>query len=59
MNWIRSSYSGSGQGSNCVEVGEDLGAIRDSKNPDVEIKTNPESLRRFIKAVAESKFPTR
>jgi hypothetical protein len=32
MDWRKSSFSGSG--GNCVEVRQDLAAIRDSKNPD-------------------------
>jgi hypothetical protein len=31
MDWRKSSFSGSG--GNCVEVRQDLAAIRDSKNP--------------------------
>lgn len=30
--WRKSSYSGGGQGGDCVEVSS-LGALRDSKNP--------------------------
>jgi hypothetical protein len=32
MDWRKSSFSGTG--GNCVEVRQDLAAIRDSKNPD-------------------------
>jgi hypothetical protein len=32
MDWRKSRFSGSG--GNCVEVRQDLAAIRDSKNPD-------------------------
>ncbi|HEV7648580.1 MAG TPA: DUF397 domain-containing protein [Actinophytocola sp.] len=31
MEWRKSSFSGSG--GNCVEVRQDLAALRDSKNP--------------------------
>jgi len=31
MDWRKSSFSGTG--GNCVEVRQDLAAIRDSKNP--------------------------
>jgi hypothetical protein len=31
MDWRKSSYSGTG--GNCVEVRQDLAALRDSKNP--------------------------
>jgi hypothetical protein len=31
MNWRKSSFSGSG--GNCVQVRQDIAAIRDSKNP--------------------------
>jgi len=31
MDWRRSSFSGAG--GNCVEVRQDLAAVRDSKNP--------------------------
>jgi len=30
--WRKSSYSGGGQGGDCIEVSS-LGALRDSKNP--------------------------
>lgn len=32
LNYRKSSYSGGDNGSQCVEVRSDLGAIRDSKN---------------------------
>lgn len=32
VRWRKSSFSG-GENNECVEVAEDLGAIRDSKNP--------------------------
>jgi hypothetical protein len=32
MDWRKSSLSG--EGGNCVQVRQDLAAIRDSKNPD-------------------------
>jgi hypothetical protein len=32
--WRKSSYSGSDQHSGCIDLAHDLGAVRDSKNPD-------------------------
>jgi hypothetical protein len=32
MDWRKSSFSG--EGGNCVQVRQDLAAVRDSKNPD-------------------------
>jgi len=33
MRWRKSSHSGGGDQSACVEIAHDLGAVRDSKNP--------------------------
>jgi hypothetical protein len=33
IRWRRSSYSGGDGNSDCVELAQDLGAVRDSKNP--------------------------
>ena len=42
MDWRKSSWSGSE--SNCVEVGSTLGAIRDSKHPDVGLSVDVRAL---------------
>ncbi|HEX9338573.1 MAG TPA: DUF397 domain-containing protein, partial [Pseudonocardiaceae bacterium] len=34
MKWRKSSYSGGDGNSACIELAHDLGAVRDSKNPD-------------------------
>ncbi|MBP2326791.1 hypothetical protein JOF56_007176 [Kibdelosporangium banguiense] len=49
MNWRKSSFSGTG--GNCVEVRNDLAAIRDSKNPQGPTLTvDLASLRTFLTA---------
>lgn len=47
MEWRKSSFSGSG--GNCVEVRQDLGAIRDSKNPAGPVLVvEPSALRQLL-----------
>lgn len=46
--WRKSSYSG-GEGGNCVEVNQDLTAIRDSKNPNGPVVTG--DVRALIEAI--------
>jgi hypothetical protein len=48
--WIRSSYSPTGSGNNCVEVAYDPKVVwvRDSKNPATHIPVSPESWRAFL-----------
>ena len=50
MDWRKASFSGSG--GNCVEVRQDLAAIRDSKNPDG--PTLAVDLSRLVAAVRSS-----
>ncbi|MGW7292855.1 DUF397 domain-containing protein [Streptomyces xiamenensis] len=60
--WLKSSYSGSGEGQ-CVEVARNLVAshggiaIRDSKNPGGEaILLSPKAFLNFIGEVSEGRF---
>ena len=46
--WRKSSYSG-GEGGNCVEVNDDLTAIRDSKNPNGPVVTG--DVRALLEAI--------
>ncbi|MFC5290470.1 DUF397 domain-containing protein [Actinokineospora guangxiensis] len=46
MQWRRSSKSGSG--SNCVEVRQDLSALRDSKSPSASVETSVEAVRALV-----------
>ncbi|HEY0805858.1 MAG TPA: DUF397 domain-containing protein [Pseudonocardiaceae bacterium] len=39
VRWRRSSHSGGDGNSSCVELAHDLGAVRDSKNPDGPVLT--------------------
>lgn len=48
-NWRKSSRSQNG--GNCVEVRNDLGAVRDTKNPAVELQVKPEQLLELVKFV--------
>jgi hypothetical protein len=50
MTWRKSSYSG--QEGSCVEVRDDLSALRDSKNPDGPTlhATGVRHMLRFVKA---------
>lgn len=50
--WRKSSYSGGGQGSDCVEVSS-LGALRDSKNPHGPALrfNNPNAVSQLIEAL--------
>jgi hypothetical protein len=49
VRWRKSSRSVSD--SECVEVANHLGAVRDSKNPGVELKVAPGSMRAFVDAL--------
>lgn len=55
--WRRSSYSG--ENGNCLEIREDLCAVRDSKNPTAVLETTPEALARFMRAVMVGRVRTR
>ena len=49
MRWVKSSYSTSGQNSNCVEVaiGITVG-VRDSKAPEGELRLSPTAWAAFL-----------
>ncbi|WP_083752065.1 DUF397 domain-containing protein [Saccharothrix sp. ALI-22-I] len=49
VRWKKSSRSGAA--TNCVEVGNHLGAVRDSKNPGVVVDVSPSRLRAFVQAI--------
>jgi hypothetical protein len=49
MTWRKSGRSGSG--GNCVEVRDDLEAIRDSKAPGVVMPVSRVALNRFIETL--------
>ncbi|WP_158846265.1 DUF397 domain-containing protein [Saccharothrix deserti] len=48
VRWKKSSRS---EGGDCVEVANHLGAVRDSKNPEVALGVNPARLRAFVQAL--------
>ncbi|MGW4110044.1 DUF397 domain-containing protein [Actinosynnema sp. NPDC004786] len=49
LRWKKSSKSSAS--SDCVEVAHHLGAVRDSKNPDVVLDVSPARLRAFVNAL--------
>lgn len=51
--WRKSSYSGGGQGSDCVEVNDLNTALRDSKNPDGQVLRfdNPGAVSELLAAI--------
>ncbi|NUT52445.1 MAG: DUF397 domain-containing protein [Saccharothrix sp.] len=49
VQWKKSSKSVSD--SDCVEVANHLGAVRDSKNPEVALTVDPARLRAFVAAI--------
>ncbi|WP_084793733.1 DUF397 domain-containing protein [Actinokineospora bangkokensis] len=49
MEWRKSSRSG--ETSNCVELRQDLAAIRDSKRPTVELPASRTAVRTLIAAL--------
>ncbi|WP_184928124.1 DUF397 domain-containing protein [Saccharothrix ecbatanensis] len=48
VRWKKSSRSLS---SDCVEVANHLGALRDSKNPEAALEVSPARLRAFVDAL--------
>jgi hypothetical protein len=48
VTWRKSSFSA--EETDCVEVASDLSAVRDSKNPDVELTADIRQLVRFVRA---------
>lgn len=57
-NWQKSSYSGGGDGSDCIELTARDGAVllRESDDPDVVVSTTPAKLRAFILGVKAGEF---
>jgi Domain of unknown function (DUF397). len=57
-NWQKSSFSGSGDGADCIEVASADGAIhlRESDNPETIVTTSPKKLRAFILGVKAGEF---
>lgn len=52
MNWRKSSFSG--DSGNCVEIRQDLAAIRDSRNPG---PTLPAELTRLLATIKAGNLP--
>ncbi|MFI9602967.1 DUF397 domain-containing protein [Streptomyces sp. NPDC052043] len=60
VNWRKSSYSGGGEGNNCVEIASSPThiAIRDSKTPARATLTFPAGdFTAFVKALKSTGFP--
>jgi hypothetical protein len=57
ITWQKSSFSGGGDGANCVEVGMTRGTLRlrESDTPTQALSTSPESLAALIRHVRASK----
>jgi hypothetical protein len=49
VRWKKSSRSS--DSSDCVEVANHLGAVRDSKNPEAALEVSPARLRAFVDAL--------
>ncbi|PGH49464.1 DUF397 domain-containing protein [Streptomyces sp. Ru87] len=56
--WQKSSFSGGGEGNNCVElaVAGDAVAIRENDEPGVVLTTTPGPLRELIRTVKADAF---
>ncbi|WNI17650.1 DUF397 domain-containing protein [Actinacidiphila sp. ITFR-21] len=57
--WVKSSFSGNGSGSDCVEIGKLAGgrAIRDSKNPaGGDLRFTEDQMTAFLLDVKAGKF---
>ena len=52
MDWRKSTFSGSG--GNCVEVRQDLAAIRDSKNPSGPLLAVPQLVMSLVVKFAQA-----
>lgn len=48
--WRKSSFSGGGEGENCVEMLGTLKVVRDSKNPSDVLPVDMRTLVRFVQA---------
>ena len=57
-SWQKSSYSGGGDGSDCIELATQDGAVllRESDDPDVVVTTTPAKLRAFVLGVKAGEF---
>jgi hypothetical protein len=58
ISWQKSSFSGGGDGTECIEIAAVTGAIqlREGDDPDRAITTSPEKLRAFILGVKAGEF---
>ncbi len=56
--WQKSSFSGNGDGTECLELAtvDGLIRIRESEDPDVVVTTTPAKLRAFILGVKAGEF---
>ncbi|CAM5574400.1 hypothetical protein SALBM135S_05429 [Streptomyces alboniger] len=55
-NWQRSSFSGSGDGNNCIELATVSGAVhlRESDAPAIELAADVKALAQFLRAIKVS-----
>ncbi|WP_371479816.1 DUF397 domain-containing protein [Kitasatospora sp. NBC_00315] len=58
ITWQKSSYSGGGDGADCIELALVDGAVllRESDDPGVVVTTTPAKLRAFILGVKAGEF---
>ena len=58
INWQKSSFSGGGDGTECIEVATDAEVIhlRESDTPEAMITTSPAKFRAFILGVKAGEF---
>lgn len=57
-HWQKSSFSGNGDGTECIEVAATDGTVllRESDTPDIVVTTSPAKLRAFILGVKAGEF---
>lgn len=60
-NWQKSTFSGGGDGNNCVELAAASGQgphiyLRESDHPATELATNPAALARLLRTVKSGKL---
>ncbi|MFF2507375.1 DUF397 domain-containing protein [Streptomyces sp. NPDC058067] len=58
LNWQKSSFSGGGDGNNCVELASAPAAIRlrESDDPSIELATTPTPLAQLLRSVKSGRF---
>ncbi|MDJ0344627.1 DUF397 domain-containing protein [Streptomyces sp. H10-C2] len=58
INWQKSSYSGQGDGADCVELATVAGTIRlrESDDPQAIVTTTPAKLKAFLLGVQTGRF---